>query len=187
MDWIEIALEEYKSVRAESFEAIKTQQITLQIGITLVGAAVIAGLNLWKTDFLSEIIFLIFTPVLCYITLEIWIGEVARMMRAGYFASLIEKKISNAFPDHPDVLSFENWLRKKKKSHKTPQNKWNYIAVIGLFPFISVSSIFIGNVKIINEISITSLIMLDIIESIFIIVFLFHIYSLSKKFLKDQY
>lgn len=179
MDWIAVALEEYKTLRAESIEAIKTQQTTLKLGTAIASAVVISGFNLWDKTLLPDLIFLVFIPILCYMVLVIWIGEVARMMRAGYYLTLVENKISKAFPDVTNLLFYENWLRNKKKTG-TPQHKWNYIAVIALFTFISLASIIVGNFKIFIKIHICVLIVINLLEIVFLIGVLIHIYNLSK-------
>ncbi len=182
MEWIEVALEEYKSLRAESIEAIKTQQSTLNFGTAITGVVVIAGFNLWEKPLLPELIFLVFIPILCCIILVIWIGEVSRMMRAGYYLTLVEDKISKSFPDRPQLLFYENWLRENAHNSESQQLKWNYIAVIALFSFISVSSIIVGNVKIYDKIGICLIIIFNIIEILFLTIVLIHIYKVSKSF-----
>ena len=182
MDWIEVALEEYKTLRAESIEAIKTQQTTLKLGTAMAGAIVISGFNLWDKTLLPDLIFLVFIPILCYIILVIWIGEVSRMMRAGHYLTIVENKISKAYPNERKLLFYENWLRDKAFEFKTPQLKWNYIAVIALFSFISVSSIMVGNFKIYDKIGICLIIVFDLIEILFLIGVLTHIYKISRTF-----
>jgi len=182
MNWIEIAIEEYKTLRAESIEAIKTQQTTLKLGTAIAGAVVISGFNLWDKTLLPDLIFLVFIPILCYIILVIWIGEVSRMMRVGHYLTIVENKISKAFPDATNLLFYENWLRDKTLKSKTPQLKWNYIAVIALFSFISVSSIMVGNFKIYDKIGICLIIVFNIVEILFLVVVLIHIYKISRTF-----
>lgn len=180
MEWITIAIEEYKTLRLESIEAIKTQQNTLKLGTAIASAVVISGFNLWDKTLLPDLIFLVFIPILCYIILVIWIGEVARMMRAGHYLTIVENKISIAFPDVANLLFYENWLRNKKFDNKTPQLKWNYIAVIALFTFISIASIIVGDFKIFDKICIYIFIVINVCEFFFLIGVLFHIYKISK-------
>ncbi len=182
MEWIEIAIEEYKTLRAESIEAIKTQQTTLKFGTAIAGAVILSGFNLWNKTLLPDLIFLIFIPILCYLVLVIWIGEVARMMRAGYYLTLVEKKISNAYADIDNLLFYENWLRDKKNNSKTAQLKWNYIAVIALFSFTSISAIIVGNIRIFNKIEVWYIGICDLIEMLILTGILFHIYKISKAF-----
>lgn len=182
MEWIEIALEEYKTLRSESIESIKTQHSTLNIGTGIAGAVVISGFNLWDKTLLPDLIFLIFIPLLCYIILVIWIGEVSRMVRVGHYLTTVENKISSSFPKHPELLFYENWLRRKAVNSKNHQSKWNYIAVIALFTFIAFSSIAVGTFKIHDKFVAWFVIVIDLIEFLFLTIFLLHIYKVSKTF-----
>lgn len=182
MKWIEIIIEEYKTVRTESLESIKSQQTTLNIGTAIAGAIVVAGFNLWQEDLLPALIFLFFIPLICYLILLIWLGEVSRMMRAGKYLKEIEEKISKQFKKKANPLNFENWLREKKKDGTTEQTKWNYISVIALFLFFALSSIAIGNWKIFNQIDCKLLIVINIIEVIFLLIICLFIYFTQKRY-----
>lgn len=145
--WIQTALEEYKSLRTESLESMKGQQTTLRFGTATIAILISAGFNIWEQNsILPEIIFWVFNPILCYLIHIIWIGEVARMMRAGLYISKIEKKINSFIDNSESPLGWENWLRTEDKKH-TPQLKWNYRAIIFLFLFIAMSSVIIGYYK----------------------------------------
>lgn len=145
--WIQTALEEYKSLRTESLESMKGQQTTLRFGTATITILISAGFNIWdQNSILPEIIFWVFNPVLCYLVLIIWIGGVARMMRAGLYISNIEKKINTFINSSQSPLGWENWLRTEEKKH-TPQLKWNYRAIIFLFLFIAMGSVVIGYYK----------------------------------------
>jgi hypothetical protein len=89
---INVIMEEYRTLRTESLDSMKGQQATFNIGIATIGFLIGAAFNFWEKNLVSGLIFLAFIPLACYIVLFVWIGEVARMMRAGYFISLIEKK-----------------------------------------------------------------------------------------------
>jgi hypothetical protein len=183
-DWVDIALEEYKTLRTESLEALNGQQSTLKFGTTIAGAIVLSGFNLWDKTFLPDIIFLVFIPLICYIILVIWLGDVARMMRAGYFITLIENKISKAYPEVPDVLSFENWLRLKHSKSKTNQIPWKHIFVAVLFVMIAISSIVVGNLKIYDKICIKVLFIYDGAELFVFIIFMIYIIKTALEFKK---
>lgn len=181
MDWLPVALEEYKTLRLESIEALKGQHSTLRVGTAAVGVVLASGFNLWDKTLLPDLIFLLFNPALCYIVLAVWIGEVARMMRAGSFLAGLEKKISAAFPDKPDVLSWENWLRSSSEENKTPQIKWNYLSIIALFFATALASIAIGNYRIWGKLSPTLIYILNGIELIFFLIALVSILRLGRK------
>jgi hypothetical protein len=181
MNWIEIVMEEYKTLRTESIESVKSQQTTLNIGTAIAGAVVIAGFNLWKETLIPDLIFLFFIPILCYLILAIWLGEVSRMVRAGKYIKKLENRISKEYSKIEPPLSFENWLRNKDKNDKSKQTKWNYISVISLFIFIAFSSILIGNYKIYPKIELLGLIIINLFESIGLATVIMFIYITSIK------
>lgn len=184
-NWVDIALEEYKTLRTESLDALKSQQSTLRFGTAMAGAVVLSGFNLWEKTFLPDIIFLIFIPLICYVVLVIWLGDVARMMRAGYFLTQIEKKISKEYPEVPDLLSFENWLRLKRDNSKTNQVPWKNIFVALLFVLIAISSIVVGNFKIIDKINVKQQLFINGVELIVFFVTIFFIVRTAIGFKKS--
>ena len=96
MEWIQIALEEYKTLRQESLDAIKAQHATLSFGTGTISVIFISGFGLWNNAYylLPRIIFLVFVPAICYIALVVWIGELARMMRVGQFLMILEMNLN---------------------------------------------------------------------------------------------
>ena len=182
MEWIQIALEEYKSLRNESLEAVRTQQTTVKLGIVIIGCIMVTGFNLWDKSLLSDIIFFIFIPLLCYITIVIWIGEVERMMRTCYFLTTLEKKISRAYPNTPNLLNYESWLRNHKSKSELPQLTRNYIAVIVLFFLMTIASIITGNFKLASEIDTQYIILLNIPEILLLGAVIHYVRKVTKSF-----
>ena len=182
MEWIQIALEEYKSLRTESLEAVRTQQTTVKLGIVIIGCIMVTGFNLWDKSLLSDIIFFIFIPLLCYITIVIWIGEVERMMRTGYFLTTLEKKISRAYPNSPNLLNYETWIRGNQAKSKLPQLTWNYIAVIVLFFLMTLASIITGNFKLASEIDALYIVLLNIPELLLLAAVIRYVRIVTKSF-----
>ena len=182
MEWIQIALEEYKTLRTESLEAVRTQQTTVKLGIVIIGCIMVTGFNLWDKSLLSDIIFFIFIPLLCYITIVIWIGEVERMMRTRYFLTTLEKKISRAYPNSPKLLNYETWLSKNESTPKWPQLTCNYIAVIVLFFLMTLASIITGNLKLASEIDALYIILLNIPEILLLSAVIHYVWKVTKSF-----
>lgn len=180
MEWLTPALEEYKSLRAESLASMANQQSTLRIGIGAVGVVIAAGFNLWEKTLLPDVIFLIYNPVICYLALLIWVGEVARMMRAGYYLSRLEKKINASFPEIENVLSWENWINTRDALGRIPKRIFGYYAVIGLFFFAAFSSIIVANYKIIDKMPSYLLLLIDFFEAVFFILVLVFIIRAGK-------
>ncbi len=161
---ISVAIEEYKTLRQESLESMKGQQSTVRMGMATVGVVIAAGFNVWDKTPLSDLVFLAFNPIICYLTLIIWIGEVTRMMRVGNYLSLIEKKLNGYFKEEDPIIYWENWLRTKNAKDQTPQLKDNYKAIISLFLGTAISSTAIGFYRIWDKVQILTLICGFIIE-----------------------
>jgi len=143
-EWISIALEEYKSLRAESLASIQSQQSSLRFGlIALVGLLSLSVKLLLDNNLLSLPLFLFFIPIASYISLTIWLGEVTRMMRVGQYLMVLENKINKKVKGNP--LFWENWLRSGLINNKKPQLLINYISIISLFFLFAIGSILIGN------------------------------------------
>lgn len=179
--WLLPILEEYKTLRTESLDSIKGQQSTVRTGTATLGVLIAIGFNTWDNSLLSDLVFLTFIPFVSYLVLVIWIGEVARMMRVGYYISKIETKV-NSITDEVDLLSWENWLRTKDAKGRTPQMKLNYLGIIALFFSTALASIIIGNFKIWDTLSCCWWWCINVGESIFFLVSLTYIYKTGKRF-----
>jgi hypothetical protein len=86
--WLMAALEEYKSLRTESLDSMKVQNIILGYGVAGIGALLTAGISfIDKNDnpVLEGAIFCFFIPLVVFFIVMTWAGEVARMYRAGKF------------------------------------------------------------------------------------------------------
>ena len=182
MDWLSVVTEEYKTLRNESLASMQTQQSILRFGTAAIAVVIATGFNLWEKSPLPEMVFLLFIPAISYLVLTIWMGEIARMMRAGIFLVKLEEKINKEFGDKPKALTWENWLRETRHNGKTPQLRWNYYSIIFLFFSMAIVSIGIGNYKVWNTICLSWIVIMDIFEVIlFIGIFLF-IYKIGKRF-----
>ena len=182
MDWLSVVTEEYKTLRNESLASMQTQQSILRFGTAAIAVVIATGFNLWGKSPLPEMVFLLFIPSISYLVLTIWMGEIARMMRAGIFLVKLEEKINKEFGDKPKALTWENWLRETQHDRKTPQLRWNYYSIIFLFFSMAIVSIGIGNYKVWNTICLSWIVIMDIFEVIlFIGIFLF-IYKIGKRF-----
>ncbi|XCN74807.1 MAG: hypothetical protein Q3M24_08715 [Candidatus Electrothrix aestuarii] len=138
-------MEEYKSLRQESLTSITTQQSVLRYGLAITGVLIASAIKCWNDIVLCGALTLVFIPIVCYLVLIIWMGEVGRMMRAGQHILMLEKKVNLTFKEQKyPALSWENYLRKHKNG-ATPQLNWSYLAILGLFLFFAVASIVLGN------------------------------------------
>lgn len=182
MDWLSVVIEEYKTLRNESLASMQTQQSILRFGTAAIAVLIAAAFNLWEKSPLPEAVLLFVIPFMSYLILAIWMGEIARMMRAGIFLVELEKKINKEFADKPKALTWEKWLRETQHDGKTPQLRWNYYAIISLFLLIALGSIGIGNFKIWKTICSLYIMIIDIVESIFFLGVFIFIYKIGKRF-----
>jgi nitrate reductase NapE component len=146
-EWLTTILEEYKSIRTESNNAIQLQQHIVYIALGSIGLVSGFGFTLWDKCIVPEFIFNVFIPVLSYVFLFNWLGEVARMMRAGNYIFELEDRVNEALKDDVErfgnVLNWEHWIRESVKQ-STRQHKWNYIVVMALFIGFPVLSSILG-------------------------------------------
>lgn len=165
MAWIEVVIEEYKTLREESLTAMQLQQAVLRYGVAIVGLLTVTAFHLWSDRLLSGAVLFVFVPLVSYLILIIWMGEVARMMRVGWFLRELEDKINKHFPNNKPALTWENFLR-DKSGHQTPQLNWNYFGIIGLFLSIPVATIILGNVRLWQVYDAKTLLFFNVSEAI---------------------
>lgn len=185
MDWQVAALEEYRALRAESLDSMKTQHLLTYTAALAVGLTLAWGFHQWERFLLPDLIFLVFSPAMCYVALIIWVGEVARFMRVGFYLAEKERMISASFHGHPEVMNWENWLRAGKGSNHPHQLRLNYLAIIVLFLSTAIASVAIGNYRMIGVLSSSSLILLDTFEILACAATAVFIYRLGRKFMKS--
>jgi hypothetical protein len=171
-DWISVALEEYKSLREESLQSMQHQHTTLAYGLAAIGAALFGGFQLTGKPYVLTFLFIL--PVLCYLILFIWMGEVTRMIRAGKYLVGLENIINDGINKLPGPLCWENSLRKIELGRITPQIKWNYKFIFGAYLALAFFSIIIGNLQNCNDLACRKLVLLDAVSIfVYVIVFLF--------------
>jgi hypothetical protein len=182
--WLSVAIEEYKSIRTESLDSMKTQNTILSYGVTIIAAILTVGIGMIDKDnmlLLDAAIFLLFIPVIVFCVVMIWAGEVARMYRAGCFLvkreNSINKYISELnFPDNLDQrvlfrdqrpLFWENWLLQETCDNAPPHKRLyiQHYSVLSVFLFLVVLSIMIGNFKILGRTDKLYVMMIDIGEA----------------------
>jgi hypothetical protein len=179
MDWLAIAIEEYKTLREECLMSIKMQYSILAFGAAIIGVVISTGFNVWDKSPLPEILFLLLVPASAYLVIIIWLGEVSRMFRAGRLISTIEIKINKQFPDIDNPLTWETWLITKQDTDNIPQKFFRIrdIAIFLFFIVVSILSIYIGNIKLAKGILYPQLLIIDIVE----VIVMFFVIILSLK------
>lgn len=135
-------LEEYKSLRSESIEAMRSRNSILSLGSAAIGVMFLAGANIIGVDNpsltqvrLSFFIFLLAIPSLSLLLFFVWLGEAHRMSRVGVYLSELEKRISDSIKQEGEAqslpaLQWEGWLREPQKRR---QLVYPYLAVVAIF------------------------------------------------------
>lgn len=109
-EWLAIALEEYRALRAEIVEAIQAQRTIMQVGTT--GVAVLIGFGLQRIGPLPTVmILMLLVPLVAMFTTVGALGELFRATRASCFLARRERLLNAAFPWHAPAMEWEQWLR----------------------------------------------------------------------------
>lgn len=144
-DWVDVALEEYRALRAEVLITFQTQHTTLTWGTAALGILIGLGFNAWDERFIAQFTFLGAVPAIAYLVLIIWMGELTRMMRVGKYLSELEGRINESLRPQAAALGWETFLRKEAAvPGKTGHRLWNYRAVILVYQSLAVGAVAIG-------------------------------------------
>jgi Zn-dependent protease with chaperone function len=134
---IDLALEEYRTVRREELVALQSQISTLRYGVT--GCVVLIGVAVQQhaDKYVGWAIALALVPLVVLFSAVIWMGEYERMARAGYYVASLENRINARLADGSwRALRWESWLREGGNSQSR--------LVGGHHRYLSIASVFIG-------------------------------------------
>ena len=107
-------VEEYKSLRQEALSAREAQLSVLRFGVAILGVVAGVAVTEREDDVLSGILLGAVAPFIVLFTLEVWVAEVERSVRAGAFIASIERRVAKYFPDDSAPMGWENWLRRRR-------------------------------------------------------------------------
>lgn len=114
-DWLSVVMEEYKFVRQEYLAAIQAPQSILNFGIAAIAFILDAGINLWEKLFVSEVIFLIFAPIITLYFGFIQLQIAARILHTRQFLKEFAERLNSQFNNEQlPALYWENYLRHTK-------------------------------------------------------------------------
>lgn len=103
----------YKMMKDDSRVITQLQQTTLSWSSVSVGVLLLFGLNLWKeSSLLAFGFFVLILPSASIMFFNVWLMEVARVMRIGRYLYLLENKIQECFSDN-SLLMYEHWLKEE--------------------------------------------------------------------------
>jgi hypothetical protein len=110
VDWVSVALEEYRTLRTESLQAIEQRQRTLQIGIA--GIGVITGFGIRAdTETAVQAGLAAATPALALIVLVLSLDEMRRSVFAGAHLAVLEWNIAQRVHGEPPPLTWETSMQ----------------------------------------------------------------------------
>lgn len=108
MDAVLVTIEEYRSVRQESLEALGRQQTIAQYGLAAVGATVGAALlSAQKTASVAAILLMGLIPLLAIFGAAMMAMEAQRVIRAGNHLRALERRVNATFQDGSRPLRWE--------------------------------------------------------------------------------
>jgi hypothetical protein len=112
VDEVGPAIEEYKSVRQESLDALDRQQTVAQYG--LAAAGVVLGIGLLAEEdgrtALAVIVLMVLAPLLALFGAHMLAAEAQRVARAGWYLRGLETRVNRRLPPHVEPLAWETLL-----------------------------------------------------------------------------
>lgn len=134
-----LLMEEYKSLRAEIVASISAQVSILGFGGAIVAIFAAAGTDIGaRSAAVSVVIFLAFLPAASYCTIDLWLAEVTRMLRAGGHLRDLEKRVNEqVYLDGEPLLCWENSVHSPGKDDVEAQHLRSVSATFLLFALAS--------------------------------------------------
>ena len=141
-------LKQYELIRAEVTTSLQLQQQILTFGIAtiglLAGAAFVGNSDAHRSDLL-----VVFVPLVAYLAVTIWFAEVMRMLRAGAFMLILEKRLDSC---GDGSLTWESVVARERPSGALSRpyfftrdpDQLRLIAVTLLFLTLAAASIVLG-------------------------------------------
>jgi hypothetical protein len=142
MDPVSVALEEYRSLRAESLAAIDRQQRVVASGTATAGLILGLGASAPAGSTQAWVLLVLLEPLLAWLVTVVWHGEVERMVRAGSYVAMIEQRLNRELES--SALGWETWLRREAPGGR--RIVWFYRAVFGVLWIVALSAAILGTV-----------------------------------------
>jgi len=142
MDSVEIMLKEYETLRQESLNSMNNRNTIISFGLATIGAIFAGSIVAYTTgtySLISSLALILVIPIISIFVLFMWLGEYERMQRAGKFIAKLEDKIN--VEASKKLLTWETHLRESQSHAKM---KYPYTATMGLLIGISVVSMALG-------------------------------------------
>lgn len=122
-DWVAVALEEYRTLRAESLGAIEQMQRTLQIGLVAIGVITGFGVDASQSGAGVHVGIATATPAFAALVIVMWLDELRRAVFAGAQIAQIEHRIALRYEPDDAPLTWESQIQ----TDYNPKNGYRYI------------------------------------------------------------
>jgi hypothetical protein len=150
-EWVDVALEEYRTLRQESLEAINRQLQILGLGTTASGVVLGLGVKASAGSATAAVLLVFFSPLLDLLVAILWLGEMERMVRAGRHIATLEQRISAEFPEQPPPLDWEQSLRQHAAARRRLLSV--YRSIFGILLLLGLVAAILGNIGLIEHAS----------------------------------
>jgi hypothetical protein len=112
VDEVGPAIEEYRSLRQESLDALDRQQTVAQYGLAAVGVVLGIGLLAEQNGrtTLAAVVLMILVPLLALFGAHMLAAEAQRVARAGWYLRGLEARINRRLPPDLEPLAWETML-----------------------------------------------------------------------------
>lgn len=138
-DWLKVLLEEYKALRAEIVAALQLQQQVVAFGVTVLAGVSAVSAAILKDDPLAAMLVGSLSPAIALALLLVWLGELERMVRAGTWVALLERRVGLLFPDLPSPLGWESALRGINSPFPSSRVLHRYRGILAVFILLSLA------------------------------------------------
>jgi hypothetical protein len=128
-DWIQVALEEYRTLRSESLDSISQAQTTLRGGVVALGVLTGLSVKVESGGTVAHFVLAVAVPALAIAALMQWLLETRRAVRAGTQIAVIEAEIEQRF-DGAGPLQWERLVRAEFSPDKTFAYHWTVVLAL---------------------------------------------------------
>ena len=124
-DWLAVAMEEYKSLRAEILDSSKNQHTVISYAVVIfAGLLTLVGKLIGDGSYSTAgFVLILLIPWTASVVLIIWSVEFAKIFRIGYYLCIRERTINAHILDDKRALYWETWLAESRRStpSQTPE------------------------------------------------------------------
>lgn len=113
VDWVDIAVEEYRTLRSESLGAIEQAQRSLQLGLAAIAAITAFASDGKGIGTLEIVAVAVAGPLVATLVTVLWLLELKRAVFAGSHIAELEQRINAAFPDRGRALTWESDVQER--------------------------------------------------------------------------